>query len=105
MDYEANVKLIILGYMNGAGGDSLDVLGVLLGLPNGRNLTRSFSRHQEVVGEKIRKIAQREMDLALEMELNVTIIHEEGDAFYETWAKSERMTRKKFGLVVSYDMG
>ena len=51
MHYDANVKSIIQGYMNGAAGNSLDTSGVLLDLPNARNLGRSFSRHQEKVGK------------------------------------------------------
>ena len=55
MNYEANVKAIIQGYMNGAAGNSLDTTGVLLNLPSARNLSRSFSRHQEKVSNKIGK--------------------------------------------------
>ena len=50
--YDVNCKSIIQGYMNGAAGTSLDATGVLLDLPHAKNLTRSFSRNQNIVGEK-----------------------------------------------------
>ena len=53
MHYDANVKAIVQGFMNGAAGNSLDTTGVLPDLPSARNLSRSFSRHQEKVGENI----------------------------------------------------
>ena len=105
LDYDVNCKTIIQGYMNGAAGASLDTTGVLLDLPNAKNLTRNFSRHQDFIGEKIRDIVTEEMDLALQLELKATVIHEENEAFYEEWIKCNKKTRKKFGLTVSYDMG
>ena len=105
MEYDANAKSIILGYMNGVGGTNLDAMAVLLDLPNGRNLTRNFSRHQEIVGENIRERTKKEMDLALQMELKATVIHEESKEFYEIWKNEDKATRKKIGLTVSYDMG
>ena len=45
------------------------------------------------------------MDLALELELKATIVHEESEEYYERWIKSDEKERKKFGLTVSYDMG
>ena len=69
-----NGKSVVLGYMNGVGGDDLDAMAVLLDFPIGRNLTRNFSRHQEVVGDKIRDYIIKEMELALEMELKATVI-------------------------------
>ena len=52
MHYDVNAKAIIQGYMNGAAGTSLDTAGVLLDLPHAKKLTRSFSHHQNIVGEK-----------------------------------------------------
>ena len=103
--YDANVKAIIQAYTNGAAGNSLDTTGVLLDLPSARNLSRSFSCHQEKVGENIRATVVKKMELALEMELKATIIHKESKEYYEQWLKSDKKTRKRFGLTVSYDMG
>ena len=84
--------------MNGSGAGNLDAMAVLLDLPNGRNLSRSFSRHQEIVGESIRSITQKEMDLALAMELKATIIHEESEEYYQCWIKENIESRKKLDL-------
>ena len=65
MDYEANLKSIMQGSMNGVAGSILDTAGVLLDFPHARNLSRSFSRNQELVGKKIRAIVLEAMDLAL----------------------------------------
>ena len=105
MNYESNVKSILHGYTNGLSAGNLDAMAVLLDLPNGRNFTRAFSRHQEFVGETIRSISGKEMDLALAMELKSTVIHEESEEYYECWIKEDYSTRRKFGLTVSYDMG
>ena len=51
-------------------------------LPNSRNFQRNISRHQGVVGDKIQAVAQQEMDLAMTMEIKATILHEEGEEFY-----------------------
>ena len=45
------------------------------------------------------------MELALEVELKATVIHEESEEFYVGWVKEDHATRKKFGLTVSYDIG
>ena len=87
--------------MNGAAGNSLDTTGVLFDLPQSRNLTRSFSRNQEKVGEHIRATVIKEMDLALKLELKATILYEESEEYYEEWIESDENTRKKFGLTVS----
>ena len=63
--------------MNGGGGVNVDTAAVMLDLPNGRNVSRSFSRHQKFVGAKIKEISEREMELSLQMELEATIVHEE----------------------------
>ena len=39
MDYEANVKAVIQGYMNGQAGNSLDTTGVMMDLPKAQNFT------------------------------------------------------------------
>ena len=65
--------------MNGAAGTSLDTAGVLLDLPHAIYLTQSFSCHQNIVGEKIQDIVTEEMDLALQLELKATMIHEGGE--------------------------
>ena len=98
LNYESNVKSILLGYMNGSGAGNLDAMAVLLDLPNGRNFTRSFSRHQEFVGETIRSVSAKEMDLALAMELKATVIHEESEEYYEYWIKEDELTRKNSDL-------
>ena len=51
--------------MNGSTSGSLDSIGILLDLPNAKNITRSFSCHQETVGKKIRAMVIKEMELAL----------------------------------------
>ena len=94
MDYEANAKAIIQGYMNGAVGNILDTLGVLLDLPRARNLTWAFSCHQTKVGEQIRNTILKEMELALEMELKAAITNEEDKEYYEAWVKSDRKPGK-----------
>ena len=76
MNYESNVKSIILVYMNGTGAGNPNAMRVLLDLPNGRNLNRSVSRHQYIVGESICSITKKEMNIALAMELKATIIHQ-----------------------------
>ena len=91
--------------MNGGGGNTLDAAAVMFDLPNGRNVSRSMSRHQAFVGSKIKEITEREMKLALQMELEATIVHEESQEYYEKWIKESKTTRRKFGLTVSYDMG
>ena len=48
-NYKSNIKSIILGYIHGSGTGNLDAMVVLLDLPNGRTLTRSFSRHEAIV--------------------------------------------------------
>ena len=58
-------------------------MAVLLYLPNGRNFTRVLSRHQEFVGETMRSVSGKEMDLALAMELKSTVVHEESEEYYE----------------------
>ena len=94
MDYDSNVKGIIQAYMNGAAGISLNIPGILIDLPNARNLSRNFSRHQELVGEKIRAIVMEEMDLALQMELKATIISEENEEYYEKWLNEDKKIGK-----------
>ena len=44
------------------------------------------------------------MELALEMELKATVIREESEEYYGSWVKKYKATRKKFGLIVSYNM-
>ena len=105
MDYDMNVKCIVLGYTHGVGGGDLDAMAVLFDLHNGRNLTRNFSRHQEVAGESIRDYIIQEMELSLEMELKVTIMHKESKEYYDEWVKIEKKEKKKLGLTVLYDMG
>ena len=61
MHYEANIKAIIQGYMNGVTGNSLDTTGVLLDFPSACNLSRSFSRYQEKVGNNIWATVVKEM--------------------------------------------
>ena len=65
--------------MNGATGNSLDTMGVLLDLPSARNLIQLFSCHQKKVGERISGTVIKEMDIVLEMELKATIINKEGE--------------------------
>ena len=103
--YDTNAKAIIQGRMNGAAGNNLDSTGILLDLLKAMNMKRSFSRHQDTVGKNIRETVANEMELALQMELKATIVHEESEEYYEQWFKSDNQTRKKFGLTVSYDMG
>ena len=81
--------------MNGQAGNSLDTTGVMMDLPKARNLSRSFSRHQNLVGQKIRDTVIKEMDIALEMEIKATIEHDEGEEFYQTWLKTDKDNRKK----------
>ena len=45
------------------------------------------------------------MELALDMELKTTVIHEESEEYYVSWVKKDNATRKKGRLTVSYDMG
>ena len=94
MDYDSNVKGILQAYMNGAAGMSLDTAGVLIDLPNARNLSRNFSWHQELVGEKIRSIVVEEMDLVMQMELKLTIISEESEEYYKQWLKEDKKQEK-----------
>ena len=94
MHYDVNVKSILQGYMNGAAGNSLDTTGVLFDLPRSRNLTRSFSRNQEKVGEHIRATVIKEMDLALKLELKATILYEEREEYDEECIESDENTRK-----------
>ena len=101
MDYEANVNAVVQGYMNGQAGNSLDTTGVMMDLPKARNFTQSFSRHQDLVGQKIRETVMKEMDIALKMEIKATIVHKESEEFYETWLKTDKGKRKKIGLAVS----
>lgn len=39
IDFDVNIKSIILGYITGGMGGDLDIMEVLLDLPNGRNLS------------------------------------------------------------------
>lgn len=59
--------------MNGTEVCNLDVMGVLLGLPNGWNLNQYFFSHEEIAGESICSITRKET------ELKATIIHEESE--------------------------
>ena len=100
-----NGKSVVLGYMNGVGGDDLDAMAVLLDLPNGRKLTGNFSRHQEVFGKKIRDYIIKGVELTLEMELKATVIHEENKEYYDEWIKVKKKKRIFLCLTVLYDMG
>lgn len=69
--------------MNGLCAGNLDAMGVLLDLPNYRNLTIYFSRHNTFVAETLRSIAGNKMDLTLAMEIKAILIHNKSDEYYE----------------------
>lgn len=91
------MNAILLGYINRGGGTHVDTAAVIIDLPNGYNISRSFSCHQEFVGCKIRHISTREMELTLEMELKATIIYEESEEYYEFWIKKDKKDSQELG--------
>ena len=105
LNYDAN-KLAILGpYINGTGQRDASMRLSLLDLPASKHFQHNISRHQALIGEKIRNIAQKEIDLALEMEIKETIVNEKGEEYYAEWMSKAKGDREKIGLTVSYDMG
>jgi len=60
-------------------------------------MTRNFSRHQEIIDENIREYTNREIYLALQMELKATVIHEESKEYYEIWKNEDKKQEKSLG--------
>lgn len=56
----------------------------LLDLPNTSDFQRTFTRHQGIVGDKIREVTTYEMDLAFSMELEASILYKKGEVYYES---------------------
>jgi len=81
MQYDAKANAIKQGYMNGAAGNSLDSTCILLDLPRAKNMKRSFSRHQDTVGKKIRKTVINEMKITLQMKLIANMVHDESKKY------------------------
>ena len=85
LDYDANIYAIIDPFITGSGPREASLRYSLLDLPSSRNLRRTISRHQSLVGSKIQEVCQNEMQLALELEVKETMIHEHGDEYYNNW--------------------
>ena len=105
LDYDANIYAIIDPFITGSGPREASLRYSLHDLPSSRNLRRTISRHQSLVGSKIQAVCQNEMQLALELEVKETMIHEHGDEYYNNWKSKKIGARDKVGLTVSYDMG
>ena len=105
LDYDANIFAILGPYMNGTGQRDASMSLSLLDLPSSRNFKRNISRHQSFIGEKIQAVSEKEMDLAMEMEIKETIMNEKGEKYYKEWVGKAQGYRQKIGLTVSYDMG
>ena len=85
LDYDANIMQIIGPYINGSGQREELLRLSMLDLPSGKHFQCNISRHQGVVGEKIRSVCNHEMALAMEKEIKETILHELGEDFYDDW--------------------
>ena len=105
LNYDANILAILGPYINGTGQRDASMRLSLLDLPASKHFQRNISRHQAFIGENIRNIAQKEIDLALEMEIKETIVNEKGEEYYTEWMSKKKGDREKIGLTVSYDMG
>ena len=87
LDYDDNINAVLMGYINGTGARDVSKSLTLLDLPKASNFQRTCTRHQGIIGDKIREVTAREMDLALLMEIEATILHEKGEEYYEAWKK------------------
>ena len=105
LNYDANILALLAPYMNGTGQRDASMRLSLLDLPASRNFQRNISRHQAFIGGKITDIAQKEINLALEMEIKETLVNERGEDYYKEWINKKQGEREKVGLTVSYDMG
>ena len=76
LNYDANILAILGPYINGTGQRDASMRLSLLDLPASRHFQRNISRHQAFIGEKIRNITQKEIDLTLQMEIKETVITE-----------------------------
>ena len=74
-------------------------------LPTSESLKRTISRYQHLVGEKIRSVAEKEMELAMVEEIKATILTEKGEEWYDEYFKKSEGEREAIGLTVSFDMG
>ena len=105
LNYDANILALLAPYMNGTGQRDASMRLSLLDLPASRNFQRNISRHQAFIGGKITDIAQKEIDLALEMEIKETLVNEKGEDYYKEWINKKQGEREKVGLTVSYNIG
>jgi len=64
MDYDDHINAVLMGYINGTGVRDVSKSLTLLDLPKASNFQRTFTRHQGIIGDKIREVTAREMDLA-----------------------------------------
>ena len=55
--------------MNGTGFREISLRYTLMDLLNSESLQRNISRYQQLVGEKIRNVAESEIELAMVMEM------------------------------------
>ena len=105
LDHDQNIFAIVSPLINGTGGRATALQYTLMDLPNSESLKRTISRYQHLVGEKIRSVAEKEMELAMVEEIKATILTEKGEEWYNQYYAKPEGEREAIGLTVSFDMG
>ena len=90
MDHDQNIFAIVSPLINGTGGRATALQYTLMDFPNSESLKRTISRYQHLVGEKIRSVAEKEMELAMVEEIKAIILTEKGEEWYNAYLKKNR---------------
>ena len=105
MYFEENKKALSAMYFTGMGGEELGNILSFLGLPNSDNLKKYSGRTLDEFTECVIKIVSKEIDSAMEEEIEATILQDKGEEFLNEWKYGNISDSYKVGLTVSYDTG
>ena len=85
--------------MNGTGGRDTALQYTLMDLPNSESLKRTISHYQHLVGEKIRSVSEKEMELAMVDDIKATILAEKGEELYDEYFKNQKVNERQLGIL------
>ena len=105
-DKENDEKAKIIGLMCTGGGikETGDFLAIM-NLDNSDNFTRRYRRKRMDLYEIINNITYEEIAIAMQDEIEATLISENGLEYYLDWVAKNEDTRDKVELTISFDFG